>query len=298
MKIAVIGSNGYVGRNLSYYFKGKGLEVYHYDIQEKAAYDWMYYTALDVSKKDEFEKVPNDCDYVYFLSGITGTLATFEKYEDVVNVNLLGLLHFLDLLANGKFKSKIVFPSTRLVYEGSTADLDETAAKKTLTPYAATKLAGEELIRMYGGLYDLEYYIFRICVPYGHLVEAGYSYGTVGLFLNQIKANGVISLFGDGSQRRTFTYMSDLCEVLASACLQKLPPNETYNIGGENLELKQAAKYIADYFQGRVQFKEWPEVYKKIESGGTAFSSKKYDALMGKDDYVSLKTFLETESLE
>ena len=131
---------------------------------------------------------------------------------------------------------------------------------------------------MYNNLYGLNFTIFRICVPYGNLAGNDYSYGTVGFFLNKALKKENITLFGDGSQKRTFTEISDLCRVLLSGMQSEKTLNGIFNIGGETFSLYEAAKIVSEKFNVGIDLIDWPETDIKLESGDTIFNSDKLDA--------------------
>ena len=295
MKIGIIGSNGYIGRNMSHYLSlVNENEIYNFDIHQRSNFESNNYCSLDITNKKDLLNIPDDLDFIFLFSGITGTLDSFQNYEDVFKVNILGLTNILNHLIDKNIS--LVFPSTRLVFKGNeNIDLGETNEKYPLTPYAISKLMGEQLIESYSNLYNLNYYIFRICVPFGNLINNDYSYGTLGIFLNQINTDKKITLFGNGKQKRTFTHLLDIYDIFEKTLNDEVTCNEIYNVGGENLTLKQVANLFAKKYDVPVDFKSWPESYKKIESGSTSFASIKIDTMINKKQYNSLSDFIERE---
>ena len=90
-----------------------------------------------------------------------------------------------------------------------------------------------------------------------------------------------ISLYGDGSVRRTLTYMDDLCVTMIKAAVSEYCANDVFNVGGEDYSLKEMAELIAQKYDVGVDFVPWPDVALKIESGDTVFDSSKLDSLIG-----------------
>lgn len=89
-----------------------------------------------------------------------------------------------------------------------------------------------------------------------------------------------ITLFGDGSQKRTFTHVGDICRSILDTAFSENTNNQTYNIGGETLSLNQVASMIAQKYGVEVLYKEWSALDLAIESGDTIFDSSKLDALL------------------
>jgi len=279
MKVQIFGSEGYIGKNFIKYLNDlNAAELELFDVHEKSFFTDLSYKQIDVSDKNLISNIKFDSDLLFIFSGLTGTSIGFSKYEEYLKINELGLLNILDTLNKQNYKGKIIFPSTRLVYKGiKDTPLKEDSEKEFKTPYAINKYACEEYLKMYNNMYGLNYTVFRICVPYGNLINSEYSYGTVGFFLSKASKGENISLYGDGSQKRTFSHVYDISKVLWSASVNENTLNDVYNIGGETLSLYDSAKIIADKFNMIVEFKEWPEVDLKLESGDTIFDSTKLD---------------------
>ena len=75
--------------------------------------------------------------------------------------------------------------------------------------------------------------------------------------------------------------MQDLCDVLVEGGLSDDCINDVYNVGGEDLSLREMAEMIASAYGVGVDFVPWPEVALKIESGDTVFDSAKLEAIIG-----------------
>ena len=89
-----------------------------------------------------------------------------------------------------------------------------------------------------------------------------------------------ISLYGDGSVRRTLTYIDDLCTTIIKCAFSDRCVNDIYNIGGEDYSLREMAELIALKYGVGISFVPWPELALKIESGDTVFDSEKLDSLL------------------
>ena len=278
MRAAVIGANGYLARNLL-----KVNEEANYGETAPCGHQAEHmdhapgYRQIDMTRQEQLEQAIDGCDLVYFFTGKTGTIQGFDTPEEFLGINERMLLRLLTAYRAVGSRAKIVFPSTRLVYRGSDSPLAEDAPKQFLTPYAAQKYACEQYLEMYGRLYGVRYCVMRICVPYGTLVRPVSSYGTVEFFLRQARENGQIRIYGDGSQRRTVTYIGDLCHALWQAGQSAACENDVFNVGGEALSIRELAEKVAEATGARVVESPWPESVWKVESGSTVFDSKKLD---------------------
>lgn len=272
-RTAVLGANGYLGRHLVHFLRLAGHAVQAYDIQDGPADPGVAYRRLDVTDAASWAAFDDTVDAVFFFAGLTGTHQGFEQAQRYLVVNEGGLLHLLERIRAAGRPLKVIFPSTRLVYQGGDAPLSEEAPKETKTIYAVNKLACEHYLAAYNNAFGIPYAVFRICVPYGNVLSQDYSYGTIGFFLRMAQAGKPITLFGDGSQRRTFTHVEDLCRQVIGAGLDPACRCTCLNVAGEEYSLREVADMIARRYQVEVFCCEWPPADWHLESGSTVFEA-------------------------
>ncbi len=287
-KIAIIGSKGFIGKHLVYYLQRKGHQVASYDIVES---EEDGYVRIDMTDVNAVATMDFDVDYVFMFAGLTGTYLGFDAYEKYVAINEIALLNLLDAIRRSPYRPKVVFPSTRLVYKGRDIPLNEENEKESKTVYAANKIACEGYLQAYHDSFDIPYTVFRICIPYGNMLNNDYSFGTIGFFINQAKAGKDITLYGGGSIKRTFTHMEDLCCQVIEGAFADGSNGEIYNVGGETLSLKEAAEIIAEKYGVKVIAVPWPERDLRIESNHTYFDDSKIQSLLKLKPYKKLKDF-------
>ena len=297
MRIAIIGANSFIARNMIYLIDREypEAELFLYDYGEEQADGHAGYSRLDVMSMESLQQVNWDVDAVFVFVGKTGTLNGFEEYRTFISINEIALLNMLTEYRRQGSTAKLIFPSTRLVYKGSEELLSEDAEKEFKTVYAINKFACETYLRQYHELYGVNYCAVRICVPYGSMIPNASSYGTAGFMIKKAAAGENISLYGDGLQRRTFTHMEDLCSILMEIACNEACAGDVYNIGGEDYSLKAVAEYVASLYNVGVDYVEWPEESARIESGSTVFNDSKLQALIGHKWKNSLKDWVRNE---
>lgn len=283
VSISIIGANSYIARNFIVKCRDLGIEdINLYDIQENHIDNCINYRQINIFSINDLERINYDCDLLYIFTGKTGTIQGFEDYKSYIDINEKGLLNILNVYIKKNSKAKIIFPSTRLVYKGEKdKKLNEYDEKEFKTMYAINKFACEQYLKMYNNMYDINYCIFRICVPYGTIVPEATSYGTAEFFVSKAKNGEDITVYGNGNLKRTFIYMDDLCNALIYGALHKKINNDVYNIGGaDNISLYEMASKISKLYNVDVKCVEWPEELLKIESGDTIFDSSKFDSIV------------------
>jgi UDP-glucose 4-epimerase len=173
-------------------------------------------------------------DYVYHLAAYAAEgLSHFIKRFNYTN-NLLGSINLINGAINHDVKC-IVFTSSIAVY-GTSPELPMTEA---MTPhpedsYGIAKLAVEQELKACQDMFGLNYIIFRPHNVYGERQNIGDKYrNVVGIFMNQILQGKPMTIFGDGSQTRAFSYIGDIVPIMAEAIHLPAAYNQIFNIGAD-----------------------------------------------------------------
>lgn len=286
----ILGANGYLGRHIASYLRQLGIAFIPTDISKDSIDGYDNYIQIDVTNLSELQELDFNVDYVFAFAGLTGTGSSPEIIEKFTKVNELGLANVITCCQSVKV-GRLVFPSTRLVYKGiENTPLNEESEKEAKTIYAKNKLACEELLAQS----KVPYTVFRICVPYGNLIDNNYSYGTIGFFIGKASKGDNITIYGDGSLKRTFTHVSDLVQVIFKCIQQDVSIGHIYNIGSSDaLSLLEVAQLVAQKYGVDVEFVDWPEAALKIESGDTIFDDKKIQQVINYQYKNQLSHWLE-----
>lgn len=293
-KVVVLGANGYIARNLIYVLKRDhpDFELYLYGIEKGFIDGDGNYTIVDMTDKEDIKKIDLNVDIIFMLVGRTGSANGFDEYDSFIDINERTLLNLLAEYRHQGSRARIIYPSTRLVYKGKPGPQKEDAEKEFKTIYAINKYACEQYLEQFHRVFGVQYTILRICIPYGTLISEASSYGTAEFMLSKATKGEDISLYGDGSVRRTLTYMEDLCITMIKAATSELTANDVYNIGGEDYSLKEMAELIAEKYGVGVDYVPWPDVALKIESGNTVFDSEKLDVAIGSNMKMKFKDWI------
>src|SRR6185369_612432 len=143
--------------------------------------------------------------------------------------NLTATHRLLEALKGSPTLKRVIYASTSSVY-GKYASGDESLPTRPSSPYGITKLAGEQLCRVYEAEFGLPAVVLRYFSVYGprQRPEMGYH-----LFINAILQGRPITLTGDGLQVRGNTYVADCVDATVRATTAM--PGETFNLGGGEL---------------------------------------------------------------
>lgn len=183
-------------------------------------------------------------DYVFHYAALVGVQRTQANPIKVMQ-DLHGIENILNLSKNSGV-GRVFFSSSSEVY-GEPVDLPQneyTTPLNSKIPYAVVKNAGEAFLRSYHQEYDLAYTIFRFFNTYGPKQDKDF---VMSRFLYQALQHKPLTIYGDGSQTRTFFYIDDNVEATTNALYNDLILNDVVNIGGDieiNI-LELAEKVIA-----------------------------------------------------
>lgn len=189
-----------------------------------------------------FEK--HKFDYVYHLAAYAAEgLSHFIKRFNYSN-NLIGSVNLINEAVKHKVKC-FVFTSSIAVYGALNPPMKEEMIPVPEDPYGIAKFAVEQDLKVTHEMFGLNYIIFRPHNVYGEFQNIGDRYrNVVGIFMNQLMQGKALSVFGDGSQTRAFSYIGDIAPVIANCVNNPSALNQVFNIGADKeyavLELAEA----------------------------------------------------------
>jgi UDP-glucose 4-epimerase len=181
-------------------------------------------------------------DYVFHYAAVVGVKRTQDNPIMVLN-DIEGIKNVLNLCKNTSVK-RVFFSSSSEVY-GEPVELpqhEETTPLNSRVPYAVVKNVGESFFRSFKKSYDLDFTIFRFFNTYGPNQSKDF---VVAKFISNALRNEDITIYGDGSQTRTFCYVDDNVNTCIKIFEEGLQVNGVINIGGaDEITILELAKLI------------------------------------------------------
>ena len=258
MKIIVTGGAGFIGSHVVRSLLSEGHEVTiiddfndFYDPTIKRSNIASFPAPVEVAEIDlrnweavlrVFEKTQPDA--VIHLAARAGVRPSIADPKLYIDTNITGTFHVLEAARRSGCR-KIIFASSSSVYGHSKTVpfREDLPILQTLSPYAATKIAGEQLCGNYVNLHGMRIACLRFFTVYGPGQRPDLA---IHSFTDAIENGRPIKQFGDGSTRRDYTYIDDIVQGVLGALSYvdgEGPLFEIFNLG-EN-ETTTLAKLIA-----------------------------------------------------
>lgn len=199
MRTLISGFRGFIGSHLTEKLLELGHEVVGIDNGSTGTYRNPKVTSLhkDLSSIDESDL--NGIDVVFHVAAIARIPQSYMEPQKYYQNNILSTLNLLEACRKQGIK-KFIYSSSSSVVEPN-------------NPYAHSKLIGEELCEMYAHLYGMEIQCLRYFNVYGNRMAKG-GYATVlQKFKEQRDKNEPLQIFGQGKQKRDFTFVEDVVQA-------------------------------------------------------------------------------------
>src|SRR6266702_6918327 len=202
---------------------GKDVVIHHVDLRDDAS-------VRNVFRREKFDAIAH-------LAARAGVRPSIQHPRLYYDTNVTGTLHLLEA-ARVTEVGRFIFASSSSVYGASkTISFSEGQyLSQTLSPYGATKIAGEFLCSTYSHLYQLRVVSLRYFTVYGPRQRPDLA---IHQFTRRIYAGQPIDQFGDGSTRRDYTYIDDIIQGTMAALDYNGPLYDGCNLGeNQTIQLK------------------------------------------------------------
>ncbi|MFA5036106.1 MAG: NAD-dependent epimerase/dehydratase family protein [Candidatus Izemoplasmatales bacterium] len=183
-------------------------------------------------------------DVVFHLAAKTRPQESIKEPELYNKINIDGTLNVLKNCVEHKVK-RLVFVSSSSLYGIQEGPSHEDVTPNPMSPYALTKLIGEQYCRLYQRLYNLQSNYIRPFNVFGKRQPPGGGYAAVvPSFIDALKKGEQPFITGDGEQRRDFVFVEDVVDLIILASESKVY-GEAFNAGlGKNVSINELYKTI------------------------------------------------------
>ncbi len=286
-RVAITGGAGFIGSNLAAALISEGHDVTIIDdlstgLKSNIDFENSKFLEMSITDADKLKKELKNCEVVFHL-GARGSVPRSIKNPMATHaVNATGTVNVLE--AARETGAHVIFSSSSSVYgRNLTLPKDEKMWLGPMTPYAASKLAGEGYVESYGAAFDLPVTILRFFNVFGPRQRPDHPYAAVipkwiWLAMN----NQPIEVFGDGNQSRDFTYVKNVIDTAKLAMENKITTKGAVNLAyGNRIFLSELAQKLKE------EFPKLEVIYRETRKGDVRESQNSPDLL--KNIFPSIK---------
>jgi UDP-glucose 4-epimerase len=308
MRALVTGGLGFIGSHIAKRLVDLGAEVTIVDslIPEyggnlynvREIEDRVHINFSDIRDPWSIRYLLRDQDFIFNLAGQVSHVDSMEDPQTDLDINCRSQLSLLEALREINPGARVVFAASRQQY-GRPQSLPVTE-EHPLAPVDVNGInlvAGESYHLLYNQVYGLRAISLRLTNTYGpHLLMKHGRQGFITVFIRLAIEGEPITVFGDGSQLRDFTYVDDAVEAFLDVALTESAYGGAFNVGGLEpvslLEVADLCQQIAGA-GGTVETAPWPPEREKIDIGSIYVDHAKLTEATGWEPSVALRDGLE-----
>jgi len=201
-----------------------------HNLSQALEWDSFEFLPIDLSRGDLADVVA-ECETVYHLAAEPGVRSSWgSRFERYAQNNVIATQHLLEALRTNP-EARLVYASSSSIYgQAESLPTREDVTPRPLSPYGVTKLGAEHLCHLYFENYGLKTVSLRYFTVFGPRQRPDMAFN---IFCRAALTNQPITVYGDGTQTRDFTYVLDIVNATISAgTVSTVEFGQAYNIGG------------------------------------------------------------------
>ncbi len=253
--VLVTGGAGFIGSHVTRHCLEMGFEVIVLDDLSGGFEDHIPAGAVFVEGSVVDHDLVTDLfnkykfEYVYHLAAYAAEGLSHFIRRFNYNTNLVGSINLINESVKHKVKC-FVFTSSIAVYGKGQLPMSEAMTPEPEDPYGVSKYAVELDLKAAHEMFGLNYVVFRPHNVYGENQNIGDKYrNVIGIFMNQIMQGKQLTIFGDGTQTRAFSYIDDVAIPIAHSVEKPAAYNQVFNIGADKpYTVNELATVVSEEF--------------------------------------------------
>lgn len=218
----------------------------------------------DIKDKKLLENLfNNNFDICYHLGASINVQDSIDDPKTTFDNDVIGTFNVLEECRRNNVK--IVFMSTCMVYDRADNEtgINETHPIKPASPYAGSKISGENMVLSYWHAYKLPTVVIRPFNTYGPFQKTGGEGGVVAIFIKRNLEGKTLNIYGEGTQTRDLLYVEDCAKFVVEAGYSDKVNGEIVNAGlGRDIAINDLAKLIV---KDEKQIKHVPHIHPQSE---------------------------------
>jgi UDP-glucuronate 4-epimerase len=299
--ILLTGAAGFIGSHVADALLAEGFRVTGIDnfdpfysrtikesnlVQAKLNPNFIFHE-LDITDHDLLKNTLTDrYDAIIHLAAKAGVRPSIEQPIAYQETNVTGTQHLLEF-ARARGINRFVFASSSSVY-GINQQVpwqESDSMLYPISPYASTKISGELMGHVYSHLYGIRFTALRFFTVFGPRQRPDLA---IHAFAKKMMNQQPIQMFGDGSTRRDYTFVSDIVQGVLKALHYEHTPFEIFNLGNcKTVSLKEMIESLEDVFEIKAIIERKPEQPGDVPQ--TFADIKKATTLLGYEPVTSFR---------
>ena len=298
MKVLVTGGAGFIGRWVVKRLLDDGHEVWAMDdlsngrLANIAEFEghvgWRGFTRGDIKDMELLKTLfGTKFDICYHLGASINVQDSIDEPRRTFDNDVVGTFNVLELCRRDRVK--VVFMSTCMVYDRATdpEGISEKHPTKPASPYAGSKIAGENMVLSYWYAYGLPVVVVRPFNTYGPFQKTGGEGGVVAIFIKRALAGEDLNIYGSGEQTRDLLYVSDCARFVVEAGYSSKANGEVLNAGlGRDVSVNELAALVEPNL---LKIRHVPHIHPQSEIMKLLCDSRKAKELLGWTPAVGLE---------
>jgi UDP-glucose 4-epimerase len=213
----------------------------------------------DIRDPDALDRAANGIDYILHLAALVSVVESIEHPDEALAVNVQGTWNVLQA-ARKSGARRVVLSSSCAVYGDGPNPPRETQAARPLSPYAASKLAGEALALSAAASYNLPIVCLRYFNVFGPRQDSSSPYsGVIAIYATHLANRQPVVIYGDGRQTRDFIFVDDVVRANRWACESESAIGGVWNIGtGRGRSVRELFEILSSLFDTKVEARYEP----------------------------------------
>lgn len=295
-RVLVTGGAGFIGANLIRMLIGRVPEVVVLD--NLSTGDQRYLDTLDVRLHEKDIRDPGGLsrcfegvDAVVHLAAYGNVVDSIMSPAENFQVNAQGTLNVLEASRAAGVRKFVLASTGGALMGNAPPPVDERSVPQPISPYGASKLAGEGYCSAYAASYGMNTACCRFGNVYGEF--SAHKKGVITRYIKQIHQDEPITIYGDGDSMRDYIYVEDLCRGIVQVLAHDIGSFNVFHLAtGSGTQVSELAETIYSFFpdkQRRIRYE--PARTGEVDKNFADYAKAK--AALGFEPRVSLREGME-----
>jgi UDP-glucose 4-epimerase len=236
LNVAIVGSNGFIGRNLAkLLIQDPEIELFLYGKNKTSVFgDDLPYVKIDLLNTVQINKYFAHIDLIYYLASETIPSSSWENPLLELEKNLKPFIQFTETVCKLQTKKMVFLSSAGTVYGATNQKASENTVPNPFSPYGIIKLTMEHFLNHFQAKHGLAFDIYRVSNVYGDGQDTTKGLGIINTFIEKILTENRVTVYGKGESVRNYVYVKDIAQILKTSLIADIKKSAVYNLASND----------------------------------------------------------------